>query len=280
MNKIIVICVLVVSCSSFAYELDGVNDSTLIDVDGLPLSVKELKANFKSCKNKKIIRGEYESKAEYKIRSKSISASCNNLRKLEGFIELPVKLSYNADDEKFTFKLVESQPTSLIIAKKFYNPNCVPRSDWWKDSWMGEYHGGGADRLVKKGSKSFGRSYNCPSVDFKIDRAFFTKLTSNVMVYAWFGKGKCKCKKSVLFKCERASCSRNPLREISEIREFSVNVYSPIQKARTLKSMESSLRIRFIGNLEFNNKSEGYSYLVENIALVNLETEKELFILY
>ena len=94
------------------------NKNTLIYVGGIAESVASRTKAFHQCKRSQYVsRGEFETRAEFEARKLTAKRDCEGLRKYDAYLETDVNLRYHADEELFTFNIINAPMTEYDLRR-------------------------------------------------------------------------------------------------------------------------------------------------------------------
>ncbi len=244
--------------------------------NGDPITPTKILQRYALCKKQKNAplpeRGEYESKSEYQDRierhKQLYDIDCESLAELKNFhVSTPVQLVYDADGGYFLF----NDLTPVLIGDITIDSTTI-QADWkhplFLDSSVGK-------KLCKAGKvHKFPEKYkslahyrviiNSVSSNIEIhtetDTEFFSKIITHANVKAAYkeaGKVKrrhwCNDEMYDVYKLTSKVCNAVGNYGIDLIKEgtdqvyLSVKAYSPIKKARLIKSFETNLRMVYAG---------------------------------
>ena len=232
------------------WQYEDIKKSAIkVFVDGIGATREERRRAYLDCLNSgQIARGEYETKAEFAARKAAMTVDCGALKTYDAYLEEVVSLKYDADNERFTFEIIGTVPfEGSNIGPSFFGGISVP--------------------------KNFVLA-TCPLAAEKKWRNYYSIMTYGCpgsMFSASFFKG-------VYLVAKIDKISVGTLKgKLSHVNYLSVVAESPIDKARLLKSMERSLRIRLEGVFRECSARRCYGFAVKGISLRNLEDDAVLF---
>lgn len=262
-----------------AWHFSELTPTTQVYVDGVGETAQDRLLAFSECSDKALERGEYETKQEFEERKRNAQTDCASLRRVKSYLESKVSLKYNADNFYFTFPIVQGELVvpkrrfkhgRILISYNFYDGTCPPSS---------RYRPGSGRKSISSSTRwEFYDVYDCPSFDLHVDKNFFTGGRILFPVQVKFDPVQCTCVKKLFGKCDRYSCDPHPMvGPTNRPVPVTLRLNAPIERARALKAMEDSLRLRLEGEFISWRNKKGYFFEMQRVVLVNQENDTTLF---
>jgi len=238
--------------------------------DGVKYYYDQLIKEYKSCIKKAVVRGEYETKKEFEYRKKMQLANCNDILTFKNaYREYKVHLKYNADNEYFIFYLSEKSddfPVSRFYDYLYDNYSFIAtvgeNNSYWDYAEQNKnIYATYFDKFYfKKVIYSYRQHNSSHLISKKCIESSFDRWASSIGLY----------------KCGRKEYTYrfSP----SYVNHMKIIAYSPIKKARLLKSKEDSLYLRRY----FDTKKSEKKYFddkIKGFELIDKETDKVLFVI-
>lgn len=230
-------------------------------------------SEYTSCKsraNQKPSRGEYETREEYQKRLKNMKGGCDAYKYIrDANIIVPVSLSYDVDNEKFSFKLAEKSGELKIDYKHVVR-------DGFSSS---KYDGGGPWGSANPSLFGCGKKSTRPATtterdtcraNVKINKKYFYKAKSEASCKAKYRSDNVKLNMG----CQRYVPDGSRWEKIDyEVGEVRLFAFTPVQTARRIKVSEPNLVYRITGTMDVSDKKMNAAH----IEVVNRENEEVLF---
>lgn len=297
MNKIIVYIVFTIAFNTITFA------DTLIKYNNKVQTLDKYHKEYVSCKkeseNKPSVRGEYETKLEYQARINQ-KVNCDSYKKLEGAtIDKNINLSYNADNEFFSFYVTLDWFDGSSLIGEGFNPNTTIYRRYYNYGKSSKYR---KFKYYPINDIKNGRQINKNYIKYGRILHFTSKGCSkhksrNVSVIEQLcGKGLSEFNKKYFYKykdlteclikyspktyknwlgesCIADDAPYHLIQSSVEVSGYSVLLYSSIKTARQLKISEDNLIYRFYVSVNVPNKLIVAHY----VEAINLENNEVLF---
>lgn len=296
-----ILCLSLPSVAASDAYFSSVGNNTVVEHDGFVRTVAQRLGDLRECTSRRIVRGEYESRKEFEARKRQLAVPCDSLRMLKhAALSEPVGLVYDADKEEFMFRFAlngrfdhssdyrkgptrlhgsfvhrrcstATGPRRLYISRKSGGNPSVRIAN------IGFYRDGSPRSMNSSAPSKHVPSYDLECLDDRrsgFSSEFFSSVSFSFRPTLRQKYGRCSggSRWSGAWYCDPAGKAI-----VVGGTVISVTAASPVAQARQLKAKEESLRVIARGVFASARAGKHFTFEVNRIELVDLETGRSLF---